>query len=57
MNAGAIASIFVGLIIGYIAYHVYSRWGEYKELYKILYKEKEAQTRRYLKEKQGFDKI
>ena len=42
---------------GYSTWYIVTNWTRFKELYRQLYEEKQAIARRYLKEKQGFDKI
>jgi len=50
--------IFLTLaFVGYSTWYIVSNWARFKELYRQLYEEKQVIARRYLKEKQGFDKI
>ncbi len=44
-------------LFGYSTWYIVKNWAKFTELYRQLYAEKEALARRYLKEKQGFDKI
>tara|TARA_R110002020_G_scaffold155991_1_gene337450 strand:- start:763 stop:936 length:174 start_codon:yes stop_codon:yes gene_type:complete len=42
---------------GYSTWYIVTNWTRFKAIYQQLYEEKQAIARRYLKEKQGFDKI
>lgn len=42
---------------GYSTWYIVKNWAKFTALYHQLYEEKQAVARRYLKEKQGFDKI
>jgi cell division protein FtsB len=42
---------------GYSTWYIVKNWARFKAIYQQLYEEKQAIARRYLKEKQGFDKI
>ncbi len=41
----------------YSTWYIIKNWARFTALYHQLYAEKQALVRRYLKEKQGFDKI
>jgi len=49
--------ILLFVLIAYSTWYIISNWARFKALYHQLYAEKQALARRYLKEKQGFDKI
>ena len=57
MNIWIIFGILFSIFLGYVGYHVWKKKDEYLEMYDALYTIKEAEARKYLKEKQGFDKI
>lgn len=57
MTAWIIFGILFSIFLGYAGYHVWKKKDEYLEMYDALYTIKEAEARKYLKEKQGFDKI